>query len=93
MQKTILQVPVNKQIKDDAEQAALGQGFSSLQEAVRIFLRKLSEDKISFTLEETVELSREAIKRYNKITRDVEAGRNVHEAKNVTDLVKQLSAR
>lgn len=93
MERTILQVPITKQLKQDAEKRALAQGFSSLQEAVRIFLNKLANGamKISFEKEEEViQLSEKAIKRYDKITDDMEKGINVYEAKDVNDLMKQL---
>ena len=93
MQKTVLQIPMNTQLKRDAENVAFAQGFSSLQEAVRLFLAKLAEKRIELTFQETVRLSPKAIKRYNKITRDIEAGRNVFIAKDVDDLMKQLNAR
>jgi len=93
MQRAVLQVPVDSQLKQQAEKAAASQGFSSLQEAVRLFLAKLAEKRIELTFQETVRLSPKAIKRYNKITRDIEAGRNVFVAKDVDDLMKQLNAR
>ena len=93
MQRAVLQVPVDSQLKQQAEKAAASQGFSSLQEAVRLFLAKLADKRIELTFQETVRLSPKAIKRYNKITRDIEAGRNVFVAKDVDDLMKQLNAR
>ncbi len=67
MNKTILQVPINTSLRKAAEVEARSQGFSSLQEAVRIFLRKMAEKKISVTFEETVALSPKAIRRYDKL--------------------------
>ena len=95
MNKTILQVPVNASVRKEAEKQALEQGFSSLQEAVRVFLKKLSQGAmgITFEEEESVQLSPRAIKRYNKISEDFKKGKNVHTAKNVDDLIKQLHER
>jgi len=42
MDSTILQVPLSKQLRLQATQAAEEQGFSSLQEAVRVFLQELA---------------------------------------------------
>jgi hypothetical protein len=42
MDNTILQVPLSKQLRLQAAQAAEAQGFSSLQEAVRVFLQELA---------------------------------------------------
>ncbi|MDP3941327.1 MAG: hypothetical protein Q8Q49_03405 [bacterium] len=90
MQKTILQVPLNKALKDEAEKEALSQGFSSLQEAVRIFLNRLATRKMSITFEETTQLSDSAISRYNKTLDDIEQGKNIYSVKDTDDLVKQL---
>jgi hypothetical protein len=38
MNKTVLQIPINQELRISAEQEALSQGFSSLQELVRVFL-------------------------------------------------------
>ena len=75
MQKTVLQIPMNTQLKRDAENVAFAQGFSSLQEAVRLFLTKLAEKRIELTFQETVRLSPRAIKRYDKMIDDIESGR------------------
>lgn len=95
MNKTILQVPVSTTLRKDAERQALEQGFSSLQEAVRVFLKKLAQGTlgISFEEEEIVRLSPRAIRRYNKISEDFKKGENIHTAKSVDDLMKQLHER
>lgn len=92
MNKTILQVPVSTSVRRDAEKQALEQGFSSLQEAVRVFLKKLAQGAmgITFEEEEVVQLSPRAIKRYNKISEDFKKEKNIHTAKGVDDLMKQL---
>lgn len=76
MNTTILQVPISKTLRDKAAQSALSQGFSSLQEAVRIFLNQLSSQAIRVTFEaKPVQLSPKAIKRYNKMSEDVRTGK------------------
>jgi|SRR3989344_3849549 len=92
MQRAVLQVPVDSQLKQQAEKAAASQGFSSLQEAVRLFLAKLAEKRIELTFQETIKLSPKAEKRYLEMTEDFEKGKNVYTAKNVEDLMKQLNA-
>lgn len=94
MYKTVLQVPVASDLRKQAEQEAIRQGLSSLQEAVRIFLKKLAERRVRIRLEEeeTVQLSPRAIKRYDKIDEDFRKGRNVFTAKNVEELMRQLNA-
>jgi len=75
MQRTVLQVPINLQLKNKAEQAAQAQGFSSLQEVVRVFLSRFAEKRIGITFEQSVQLSPQAIKRYDKMTEDIEKGK------------------
>lgn len=90
MNKTILQVPVSKELKITAENVAISQGFSSLQEAVRLFLNKLAQGTMQITFEETTQLSKKAINRYNILLKDIEKGTDVYETKGVDDLMKQL---
>ena len=90
MNKIILQVPLSQQMKIDAENAASAQGFSSLQEVVRVFLNKLAKGVIQVSFEETINLSDKAIEQYNTVLTDIERGKNIYEVKNVKDLVKQL---
>lgn len=92
MNRTILQVPINGVLRREAEEQALSQGFSSLQEAVRIFLKKLARGAIGITFndKESVQLSARAIKRYNKISENFRKGKNVYTAKSVDDLMFAL---
>lgn len=90
MQKTILQVPLDRSLKDSAEKAAYSQGFSSLQEMIRVFLSKLSENKIEVTIQETIKLSESSEKRYIKMTRDFQKDKNVYSAESVDDLIVKL---
>lgn len=85
---TILQVPINKQIRDKAASKAESMGFSSLQEVVRIFVNKVAEGEIGVSFEPTVQLSAKAIRRYNRITADIKAGKNV--SKSFTDVKEMM---
>ena len=92
MSKTILQVPVSRELKEKAEKAATGQGFSSLQESIRIFLTKLAANKLEITIQEPIRLSETAEKRYLKQTADFEKNRNTISARKVEELVAKLNA-
>lgn len=94
MQKVVLQIPVSKELKDDAEKAAFDQGFSSLQEVLRVFMKKFANNNIdvSFKEEETIKLSKKAEKRYAEILKNIESGKEkVYTAKNVDDFIEQLT--
>lgn len=95
MQKVTLQIPMDLRLKVEAEKAALSQGFSSLQELVRVILSKFAQKKIELNFEEenVIHLSPRADRRYAKIMRDIESGKEkVYMAKNVDDLMKQLNS-
>ena len=50
--RTVLQVPLNIDLRKRAKKQALAQGFSSLQEIVRVFLKQLVLKRINFSLED-----------------------------------------
>lgn len=77
MSRTVLQIPINVALRQDAEKAALAQGFSSLQEFLRVIMKQLSLGKIHVALEDekVVQLSPKAIKRYEKMVDDVRKGK------------------
>jgi len=89
---TILQVPISKDLRDKADFAAEKMGFSSLQEAIRLFLNKVAKGDINITFEETVQLSPRAIKRYNKIIEEIESGKVKMESfSGIESLTKHLN--
>lgn len=90
MKRTVLQIPIDPTLRRDAEKEAIKKGFSTLQDAVRFILTKLAKGVLDFNIEETVQLSEKAIKRYEKMTKDFEKGKNIYHAKDVDDLMRQL---
>lgn len=90
MQKAILQVPMDRQLKESAEKAASKQGFSSLQEMIRVFLSRLAENRVEVTIQEVAGLSDKSEKRYLKITDDFRKGKNIYSAQHLNDLTAQL---
>ena len=90
MNKTVLQIPINQDLRISAEKEALSQGFSSLQELVRVFLSKIATHKIEITLQESTMLSGINEKRYLDMTKDFEIGKNTHSSNSVSDLVDKL---
>lgn len=92
MQRVVLQIPLSKELKISAEQAALEYGFSSLQEILRVIMKKLSQKTLDITFREerVVRLSKKNEKRYLKAMEDFKKDRNVYHAKDVDDFLKQL---
>lgn len=90
--RVILQVPMSKSLKQQAEAVSADYGFSSLQEIIRIILTKLSrrEMTIDITSSEYIKLSPPAKKRYAKMTEDFREGKNIKSFGNVDDLIKDL---
>lgn len=92
MNRTVLQIPLPKELKISAEQAALDYGFSSLQEILRVFMKKLSQKTLDITFKEegVVKLSKKNEERYIKMTEDFKRGSNIYTATSVDDLMKRL---
>ncbi len=92
MSNTILQVPISKDLRDQAASAALKMGFSSLQEIVRVFINKVASGNLEIKLEEQVQLSPKAIKRYNKMIDDIDSGKaKLKSFTSVKSLMKDLN--
>ncbi len=51
MNRVVLQVPMDYQMRQEAEEGALAQGFLSLQDAVRLFLNQLAKRSITVTFQ------------------------------------------
>jgi antitoxin component of RelBE/YafQ-DinJ toxin-antitoxin module len=80
---------MSKDLKNEAEKAAFAMGFSSLQESVRLILRKLANRELKVAIYEEA-LSPEAEVRYEKIIKDIEAEKNIVKTKDVKDFLKKL---
>ncbi|MFH1601670.1 MAG: hypothetical protein ABIB61_01805 [Candidatus Shapirobacteria bacterium] len=90
MNKVVLQIPVSKTLRLEAEKVALAQGFSSLQEIVRVFMAKLASQSLDVSFTRVFPLSSRAEKKYGKIDRDFAKGKDVYLAKNPDQLLKML---
>jgi hypothetical protein len=90
---TILQIPINKSLRDEVETLVRDTGFSSLQEYLRVHLTQLKNSIIKITTEQKpIQLSPKAIARYNKISKDIISGKNITSANSVDELMQQLNA-
>jgi hypothetical protein len=85
--RTMLQVPLSPSLKMRATQMAKERGFSSLQEFIRVFLTDFSSPK-----EEYIELSPAAKKRYARIDKDIEQGKNTKSYSSLEAFLKDLHA-
>ncbi|MBI5620067.1 hypothetical protein HY950_03840 [Candidatus Gottesmanbacteria bacterium] len=90
--KTIIQVPVEKKLRDEAEAAAYDQGFSSLQDVLRLFMHKFANGGMSIMFADEEQLSPRAVHRYEKILKDMEAGKNTKRFTSVDDLMNDLNS-
>ena len=93
MSRTVVQIPVSTDLRDSAHQMALSQGFSSLQEAMRVIMHRFSSGTLRvdvYSEPSPVKLTKDAIKRYNKMDQDLAKGINFKSATSVDDLMKQL---
>jgi antitoxin component of RelBE/YafQ-DinJ toxin-antitoxin module len=94
MDTTILQIPISKNLRAEAVSVAKDSGFSSLQEVVRLMLIKFARREIGVTIEHfpAVKLSARNERRYNKMVKDFEKGRNIKTFDNVDDLMNDLTS-
>ena len=72
MNSVTLQVPISKELRTAAQKSAADMGFSSLQEAIRIFLHELAERTVDIVFRpKEIRLSPKAEKRYLRMLKDV----------------------
>jgi len=90
----VLQVPMSKDLRKKATLVALSQGYSSLQETVRVFLTQLADHKIEtnfYPVVKEIQLSPKAIKRLNKQTEDIKSGKSkIFTADSIEELMAHL---
>ena len=93
MNTTILQVPITKKLREEAAVAAVAQGFSSLQEVVRVLLAKIARQELRVEFTDTVKLSQKNDKRYAKMIADVRSGKaKTKTFTDVKEMMKYLNA-
>lgn len=91
MDKIVLQIPINVSLRNKAEEVALSQGFSSVQEIVRVFLNKLASNSLEVGFYNSdVSMSTKAEKRYSKIVGDISKNKNIVKSTGVNDLLSVL---
>lgn len=73
---TLIQIPVSKALRDRALVAAEKQGFSSLQDFIRLVLSKLVHNQIAVNVgEPIIELSAKNDRRYARMLADIKSGK------------------
>ena len=94
MNRVVVQIPMDVDLRNKAEKAVVEQGFSTLQDFTRLVYRKLVQNRLEVKLgEPPVQLSAKALKRYDKMTRDIESGKTKLKWFNsVDDLMKDLNS-
>ena len=91
MNNTILQVPLSKELRQKSELAATKAGFSSLQEAVRLFLHQLSQQKMIFSFDTPkIQLSPKNETRYLEMLADYKNDKNITKTTSIDDFFAKL---
>ena len=91
--RVILQIPMPKSLKKQAEAVAADYGFSSLQESIRVMVKKFAKRELTINVQENEEithLSPAAEKRYKKAIEDIKAGRNIYKPKDTNEFFRLL---
>lgn len=92
MNDTVLQIPMPQILRKEAEKSAIDMGFSSLQDFVRLVLKKLTVKELNVNIGfPIVNLSTKAEKRYLKIDKDYKANKNIIRTKNTSDFFAKLN--
>lgn len=96
MSKVTLQVPVEKSLKLSAEKVIAEYGFSSLQEAIRVFMAQIAKKTLAInfspvTPDEVLTSKQEALltKRHKKARREIDSGKGFV-ASSVEEMMSQL---
>jgi antitoxin component of RelBE/YafQ-DinJ toxin-antitoxin module len=90
--KTNLQVPISLSLRTQAEEVAKKQGFSSLQELIRVFITNYISGNATMFLGST--LSPQAVKRYEKDLAEVRRSlknKKIKVNNSVKEAIEQLS--
>lgn len=92
MDTTILQIPVTKSFRDQVSNVVTGMGFSSLQDYLRLVMRKTLNKEIDVTVgPKPIVLSAKNAKRYDKMVEEVLSGKvKLKKYTNVDDLLYDL---
>ncbi|EKE05719.1 MAG: hypothetical protein ACD_19C00182G0047 [uncultured bacterium] len=76
MNSTILQIPITKSFRDQVSGVVIEMGFSSLQDYLRLIMKKTLSKEIDVTVgPKPIILSARNAKRYDKMVDDVLKGR------------------
>ena len=93
MNTTILQVPIEKTFRNEVSKVVEDMGFSSLQDYIRLFLKKTPKREVDVSFERfpAVRLSAKNAKRYDKMVDDVLSGKvKTKSYSNVEELLADL---
>lgn len=91
---TTIRIPITKSLKKEAEKASRFYGFSSLVEALKALIEKLSKRELALSKKEDhiIHLSAKNEKRYAKMTEDFKKGKSIHYAESIDDFIEQLKS-
>jgi len=90
MSRVVLQVPMSNDLKRRALTEAERQGFSSLQEWVRLALMQLAQKRLKVSLGQVMPLTWRNEQRYLRMTEDLKKGKNWKVADSLEDFFAQL---
>lgn len=93
MDTTIIQVPVSKDLRKKADSIAISSGFSSIQDAIRLFLHQFVLREVEVKFEpKPIKLSRKNERRYRKMHDDIISGKvKTRSFTNVDDMMANLN--
>lgn len=92
MNNTVLQIPMSMELREKSEKAAVEAGFSSLQEAVRVFLKKFSHEELVMSFDvPKIRLSEKNEERYLKMIKDYKNDKDIVRSNTTNDFFDKLN--
>jgi antitoxin component of RelBE/YafQ-DinJ toxin-antitoxin module len=85
--RTVLQIPMSPELRKRATTAAKEQGFSSLQEMVRLFVERIARAEVSVQFSV---LSEKSAHRYQAMDEDFSKNKDVKDAESMEVFIKAL---
>ena len=80
-----MQVPINRELKESWDEYVSEHGFDSIQSYIR-FIAKANVDGRKVNLDEGIQLSPEAIQRYNEMIDEIDENPDKHLSKSYEDV-------
>lgn len=90
---TVLHIPLNKELKSQAESIAKANGYSSIQEVLRVFITQFTsgEIKSTFVIDHDVQLTSEQAAFLDRRVEEIEKAKKKNEVYRVSNVEEMMA--